>query len=108
MKRAPEPVRTASEAAIEAACAEVAGECVAGPSPADLDAAPFLQDWSLCRHPDVGGCVLTGRVFGHPAIVDGTRIHTSHVAVLDEEGGRWARTISRYYLLGRPEGETIH
>jgi hypothetical protein len=47
-------------------------------------------------------------VYGHPAIVDGTRIHTSHVAVLDEEGGRWARTISRYYLLGRPEGETIH
>lgn len=108
LKRSPEPVRTPSEAAIEAACAEVASECLAGPSPAELAAAPFLQDWSLCQHPEIGGSVLSGSVFDHPSISDGTRIVTSHVAVLDEEGACWARTISRYYLLGRPEGETSH
>ncbi len=51
---------------------------------------------------------MSGRVFGHPTIADGTRITTTHVALLDEGEGLWGRTISRYYVLGRPEGVPSH
>lgn len=51
---------------------------------------------------------MSGCVYGHPSIADGTRITTTHVALLDEGGGTWGRTLSRYYLLGRPEDVPLH
>lgn len=102
------PARTPSEAAIEAARLAIAEECAAGPSPGELAEAPLLQDWSIRPHPQVGGPVISGRVYGHPSVADGTRITTTHVAMLDEDGGTWGRTLSRYYLLGRPEGASLH
>ena len=59
-------------------------------------------------HPRLGGAVLRGRVYGHPDIEDGSRITTSHLAVIDGAGSEWARTMSRYYRLGRREEEALH
>lgn len=102
------PVRTPSETAIEAARLEIAEECASGPTAGELAEAPLLQDWSIRPHPQVGGPVMSGCVYGHPSIADGTRITTTHVALLDEGGGTWGRTLSRYYLLGRPEDVPLH
>jgi hypothetical protein len=102
------PVRTPSEDAIESARLEIAEECASGPTQVELAEAPLLQDWSICQHPQVGGPVMSGRVYGHPTVVDGTRITTTHVALIDEDGLSWGRTLSRYYLLGRPEHVPLH
>ncbi|MGY2051811.1 hypothetical protein [Methylobacterium sp. JK268] len=77
------------------------------PAGEDLTSAPRLEDWSeatrLVR-------VVTGRVYGHPNIRDGQRILTSDLYASD--GATWARTLSRYYLLGKParpgEGGGLH
>lgn len=52
--------------------------------------------------------MLRGRVYGHPDIEDGSRITTSHLAAIDGAGAEWARTMSRYYRLGRREDEALH
>jgi hypothetical protein len=67
------------------------------PTGEDLASAPRLEDWSeATRHVRV----VTGRVYGHPNIRDGQRILTSDLYASD--GATWARTLSRYYLLGKP------
>jgi hypothetical protein len=71
-----------------------------GPSQAELDAAPVLQDWHLT--PEMG-LALVGRVEGHPVL--GSRwIRTSQLHYFDELRS-FARTLSRYYRLGRRRDE---
>lgn len=71
-----------------------------GPSQAELDAAPVLQDWYL--EPEVGWA-LVGRVEGHPDL-DARWIRTSPLYHLDALRS-FARTLSRYYRLGRRRDE---
>lgn len=67
-----------------------------GPTRADLDGAPVLDDWTYEDRPRR---VLAGRVRNHPLIPDGRRIVTSDLYACD--GRNWGRTASRYYALGR-------
>lgn len=83
-------------------------DCASGPVAGELDDAPLLVDWNFDTHPRLGGAVLRGRVYGHPNYENGSRIMTSHLAVIDEADGAWARTLSRYYRLGRSEFEALH
>ncbi|QGY02987.1 MULTISPECIES: hypothetical protein [Methylobacterium] len=68
------------------------------PAPADLRDAPRLERW---RFTSRSVRVLTGEVFGHPNFPDGRRITTSDLYASD--GRRWARTLSRYFILGQPD-----
>ena len=70
------------------------------PTQMDLKTAPLLVDWQLTTR--LTGICLTGFVAGHP-LLGNRRIVTSHVWALDP-GYRWARTLSRFYQLGLPEG----
>lgn len=72
-----------------------------------LQAAPLLDAWYKVHHPntDKGYC-LCGHVSGHPELSDGRLIRTSAVAKLDSRG-RWARTVSRFYRLGRSHDELV-
>jgi hypothetical protein len=71
-----------------------------GPSAAELDASPLLDDWREVMEFHV---VLEGRVKDHPELGD-RRIRTSALYHMDEKRG-YARTLSRYYRLGRRFGE---
>lgn len=68
------------------------------PDPAALSEAPLLRRWGVIRS---SGFVLTGQMFGHPNIIDGHTGITSSVLAINREQG-WARTLSRFYLLGSP------
>lgn len=68
------------------------------PTREDLDAAPRLERW---RSSTRQVRVLTGEVHGHPNFPDGRRITTSDLYASD--GRRWARTLSRYFVLGEPD-----
>lgn len=79
------------------------------PPPEMLADAPLLEDWLLARHP-MGDVCLVGRCTGHPRLPDGPT-NTSPVVALDPAAG-WARTVSRWYRLGRkltprPAGESL-
>jgi hypothetical protein len=63
-----------------------------------LAKAPLLEDWTPTVTPL--GVHLVGRVNGHPLQGD-RKIATSPVWFADPDG-TWARTLSRYYRLGRP------
>ncbi|MHB8267120.1 DUF6634 family protein [Bradyrhizobium sp.] len=67
------------------------------PGDAELAGAPLLDDWMIER--DNGVHNLIGAVTGHPLVNDGW-MTTSAVVVMSEEDG-WARTVSRWYRLGR-------
>ena len=69
------------------------------PDEVDLESAPILDQWSLALAPTPR---LLGRPHGHP-YCRGPRSITSPVFVLAPDLG-WARTLSRYYRLGRPRG----
>jgi hypothetical protein len=74
------------------------------PTEANLADARLLYDWKI----DVDGLgrpLLIGLVIGHPRIADGRVAYTSALMRLDAEAG-WARTVSRYYLLGPTHGES--
>ena len=73
------------------------------PTQMDLKTAPLLVDWQLTTR--LTGICLAGFVAGHP-LLDNRRIVTSHVWALDP-GYRWARTLSRFYKLGLPQGGGI-
>jgi len=66
----------------------------------DLKAAPIIDKWSYGLVP--ARCIA-GLVRGHPVLGNLARVHTSEVILIDPEHG-WARTWSRYYRLGVPEG----
>lgn len=61
--------------------------------------APVLESWALARRP--APC-LTGLSSGHPILAgEGRPIVTSELWLMSA-GGEWARTLSRWYRLGRP------
>jgi hypothetical protein len=66
----------------------------------DLRAAPIIDKWSYAFVP---ACCIAGSVRGHPVLGNGARVNTSALILIDPEHG-WARTWSRYYRLGVPEG----
>jgi hypothetical protein len=69
-----------------------------GPTAVDLSEAPILNNWTPEVRP--AQC-LVGYVADHPDIPGvGRPIITSDLWVLAEHRG-WARTLSRWYLLGR-------
>ncbi|MEO3433623.1 DUF6634 family protein [Inquilinus sp. CAU 1745] len=70
------------------------------PPGVNLDAAPLLDHWTYSVEPPDG---LIGVVTGHPRLQDGGWITTSQLVWIDEQRGV-ARTVSRYYRLGRPLG----
>jgi hypothetical protein len=73
-----------------------------GPTAEELAKAPLIVDWRFVLTPV--GLSLAGFVAGHPLL--GTRpARTSQLWVADG-GGRWVRTLSRYYKLGIPANRT--
>ena len=71
----------------------------ASPTADVLDDAPVTDGWSFGRR---AAPVITGHTVGHPRLPDGPVV-TSEVIALDLDAG-WARTLSRFYVLGRPAG----
>ena len=73
------------------------------PGAAELANAPILDFEGLV---DDGPFVsFRGRVYGHPIILQGHRCVTSVVVAYDGRRGLWARTISRWYRVGRAPAE---
>lgn len=62
--------------------------------------APVIDGWRYL--PYVTAC-LGGGVSGHPLLGDRPSIATSMLFALNPEGG-WARTLSRWYRVGRRAG----
>lgn len=71
----------------------------APPDEAELEAAPLIDEWTLTI--DDQCLILVGIVRGHPRIEDGQTIATSPVVWVAGDRGS-ARTLSRWYRLGRP------
>jgi hypothetical protein len=92
--------RPMSVRAIEAAEDVSWIECGNRPTAQDLADAPVLHDW---RFHSIRSAVLEGVVVGHPSLRDGP-VRTSMLFYYDKELS-FARTLSRYYRLGRPAGE---
>lgn len=66
------------------------------PAAAELANAPLIVDWRCVLSP--AGLCLAGFVAGHPLL--GNRpARTSQLWAADA-GGRWVRTLSRYYRVG--------
>lgn len=70
-----------------------------GPSPAELDAAPQMEGWSLV--PSGNGVIIAGRISGHPRIGSHKYGHTAQIAALARDGN-WARSLNRLWKLGTP------
>ena len=78
--------------------AAMIAEFGAPPGPRDLDFAPALDDWNAGL--TIGKFYnLDGIVSGHPTADDGEFIFTSPLLNLAEDLS-WARTLSRFYILG--------
>ncbi len=77
----------------------VIARAAAGPTPTDLSTAPYLDHWMAMRE-FTDRIVLFGDVTGHP-LLHNTGIVTSQLFGIDAHAG-WARTLSRWYRLGRP------
>jgi hypothetical protein len=73
-----------------------------GVPPEDLAAdAPLLDRWLIAHRP--ASCLL-GRSTGHPLLPGTNReIATSDLMLMSRDH-EWARTLSRWYRLGRPAG----
>ena len=71
------------------------------PSQGVLQAAPVADDWTFGSRPVP---MIFGHVFGHPRLATGP-VCTTEVIALDLQAG-WARTLSRFYVLGQPMGGT--
>ena len=67
------------------------------PIEAELGTAPLLDLWTMGTAPVP---ILVGDVHGHP-LLRGPVIRTTDIQVFAPELG-WARTLSRFYRLGRP------
>lgn len=63
-----------------------------------------VMDWTYAKRTVP---IIVGEVLGHPHILDGTTAATTQVVYVDEHW-QLARTINRWYRLGRPliGGET--
>jgi hypothetical protein len=75
----------------------------AGPTDAEIAAAPLIEEWYAVLTPT--GLRLAGVVSRHPLFGNGTTV-ISQVWAADA-GGRWVRTISRFYRLGRAAAGNI-
>ena len=65
---------------------------------------PILERWMLANRP--ARC-LAGLSFGHPLLPGEARpIVTSDLCLISDDHG-WARTLSRWYRLGRPADSLI-
>jgi hypothetical protein len=74
-----------------------------GPTARDLSDAPVLNNWPREVRPVP---CLVGYVSDHPRLPGtGRPVMTSDLWVLSEHQG-WARALSRWYLLGRPQATT--
>lgn len=73
-----------------------------GPLPSELLAAPVLEGWQFRQHRAIH---LTGICTGHPLLPDG-RVFTSDLKLLAPDK-TWARTTSRFYVLGEPAEHPI-
>jgi len=100
-----EPGRAPSRAAYERTAARLEalaadlrriGEGLA-PTADDLANAPLLERWS---ESDIALTRLIGLCSGHPLLPNGP-VSTTEVWVMNVADG-WARTLSRYYRLGKP------
>ena len=77
------------------------------PGKVELEEAPTLSDWKVLDHRHRGqGVRLEGICWNHPRLRGRRFITTSHLVAMDLHKLRWARTLSRYYRLDRPEGST--
>lgn len=63
-----------------------------------LHSAPILENHQMYSRRTA---CLSGYVFGHPSLADGREIMTSQLMYMDPEFGI-ARTLNRWYRLGRP------
>ena len=70
-----------------------------GPTPDELAAAPLLDFWAVTAVD--GHLALTGVVTDHPTLRRGARIVTSMLLWVSDDR-RAARTLSRFYRLGKP------
>jgi hypothetical protein len=70
------------------------------PGKDELRGAPTLTNWKPLVF-SVGAFALRGIVHGHPILPDGRLVVTSLVIGYDGRLARWARTVSRWYVLGR-------
>lgn len=68
------------------------------PGPDDLDPTPELIRWCLVREKATGLCRLVGNVAGHPNFDFLEPVCSSPVFAIDPDF-RWARVLSRWYLL---------
>ena len=75
------------------------------PDKYSLNLAPRLAHWSVSPINAVGLFNLVGIVTGHPRLPDHRQVSTSLLIALDTGNLRWARTLSRFYVLGPPAGE---
>ena len=69
------------------------------PTSTELGSAPLVDNWVLDPRPHV---CLVGDLYGHP-ILRGPMVRTTEVWAIAPAQG-WARTLSRFYRLGRPNG----
>lgn len=69
------------------------------PSDADLRDAVILEDWMIGRDPLTGQTVFWGRSIGHPIL--GDRLITTSPLIWVSEDRTIARTLSRWYRLGK-------
>lgn len=63
-----------------------------------LHTAPILESHQMYSRRTA---CLSGHVFGHPSLANGREIMTSQLMYMDTEFGI-ARTLNRWYRLGRP------
>lgn len=73
------------------------------PTPEDLEVAPVVDHW---RWRSRSMKTVIGTLQGHPRLADGP-VHTTEVWAVDLER-RWARTLSRYYVLGDQHRDDDH
>ena len=80
------------------------------PKPDVIAAAPLLDEWRVvpARIPPAadGMWELEGNVTNHPDFAAGQRIRTTPL-LFDSKSGSYARTLNRYFRLGRPARETL-
>ncbi len=69
------------------------------PSEADLRDAVILEEWTIGGDPLTGQTVFWGRSIGHPIL--GDRLITTSPLIWISEDRTIARTLSRWYRLGR-------
>jgi hypothetical protein len=73
------------------------------PDQALLQQAPRLMHWRFSGDLQNTPVWLSGAVIGHPRFPTFHQIDTSYLIALDTCDLKWARTLSRYYRLGRPD-----